>query len=141
MLRSIFAFALLFVVSAWGTNQPVIHQVPIKRTSWASGQQMYHEYCAACHGVKADGNGPAAPACKVKPSNLTLMTRNNGGKFPYNYFYSVVQFGTPMPTPAHGTADMPIWLPLFISLDNGRQGIELQRMHNIASYVESLQRK
>jgi len=52
-----------------------------------------------------------------------------------------VQFGTPTLTPAHGSPDMPIWFPLFSSLDEGREGIALQRMHNVASYVASLQVK
>jgi mono/diheme cytochrome c family protein len=141
MLRLMFSFAVLLAASAWGTDQSPIQHVPIKRTSWASGQQMYQEYCAACHGVKADGNGPAAAACKVKPANLTGMAKSNGGKFPYYYFYDVVKFGTHMATPAHGSPDMPIWFPLFLSLDDRGEGLAMQRMHNVASYVESLQVK
>jgi len=141
MLRSVFAFALLLTASAWGNDQTTINQVPIKPTSWASGQQMYQEYCAVCHGTKADGNGPAAPACKVKPANLAGMAKSNGGRFPYYYFYNVVKFGTHMATPAHGSRDMPIWFPLFLSLDGRGEGFAMQRMYNVAGYVESLQVK
>ena len=140
MRDSILVTAILFFLLATGAGQnPTINQVPIKQTSWASGQQMYREYCVACHGENATGKGPAAAACTVKPTNLTELAKANGGKFPYNQFYAVLQFGVPLSTPAHGSADMPIWLPLFSSLDRGRAAIGEQRMHNLARYVASLQ--
>jgi mono/diheme cytochrome c family protein len=143
MRNSILAMAVLLGLVAAGTaQQPTIKQAPIKRSSWASGQQMYREYCAACHGENAKGGGPAAGACLVKPPDLTLLAKRNEGKFPYDYFYSVLQFGRTMPTPAHGSADMPIWLPLFLSLGNADQeAIAQQRMHNLAHYIASLQTK
>lgn len=142
MRNSILAIAVLLSLGSWGADQQTtIHQVPIKRASWASGQQMFNQYCAACHGVKANGQGPAAPACKTKPADLTKLAKRHGGKFPYGYFYAVLQFGSLMPTPAHGSADMPIWMPLFYSLDKSHKAISEQRMHNIASYVASLQAK
>ena len=140
MRNSILVFVILLAAGITGAAQNVeIHSVPIKRTSWASGQQMYQEYCAACHGENATGGGPAASACTVRPPNLTRLAAQNDGKFPFNHFYAVIQFGTQLTTPAHGTADMPIWLPLLSSLNQDREGPALQRMHNLARYVASLQ--
>jgi len=140
--NSTLTIAVLLSLCVLGAAQETnINQVRIKRTSWASGQEMYHEYCAACHGPKADGRGPAASACQVNPPNLTTLAKRYGGKFPYDHFYSVLQFGTPTSTPAHGSADMPIWFLLFSSLDQERRGVSVQRMHNIARYVASLQAK
>jgi mono/diheme cytochrome c family protein len=143
MRNSILAMTvLLSLLVAGAAQQTLIKQVPIKPTSWASGQQMYREYCAACHGENAKGGGPAAAACVVKPPDLTILAKRNDGKFPYDYFYSVLQFGRTMPTPAHGSADMPIWLPMFLSLGNaGQEAIAQQRMHNLARYIASLQTK
>lgn len=142
MRSSILVIAMIFSGLAAGAAQTTeIHQIPIKRTSWASGQQMYQEYCAACHGGNATGQGPAASACTVRPRDLTKLAAQNGGKFPYNHFYAVLQFGTQLTTPAHGSADMPIWLPLLSSLNGNREGPALQRMHNLAGYVASLQAK
>ena len=138
MRASILAIAMLLSLGRAGAaQQTTIKQVPIQPTSWASGQQMYHEYCAACHGVKADGLGPAAAACTIKPAELKTLAKRSGGKFPYDHFYAVLQFGALMP--AHGSADMPIWLPVFASLNEGHGAIAQQRMHNIATYVASLQ--
>jgi mono/diheme cytochrome c family protein len=142
MRNSILAIVVLLSLGATAADrQTSINQVPIQRTSWASGKQMFDEYCAACHGLKANGTGPAASACKVRPRDLTTLAKANQGKFPYDYFYAVLQFGTLLPTPAHGSADMPVWMPLFYSLDEEHKAIAEQRMHNIASYVASLQAK
>jgi len=142
MRSSILVIAMLFSwVAASAAQTTAIHQVPIKPTSWASGQQMYREYCAACHGENATGGGPAASACTVTPPNLTKLAARNGGKFPYDHFYAVMQFGTQLTTPAHGSADMPAWLPLLSSLNGEREGLTQQRMHNLARYVASLQAK
>ena len=140
MRNSILTIAILLSLGGAGlAQQTIINQVPIRPTSWASGQQMYQEYCVASHGADADGQGPAASACTVKPANLRMLASSNRGNFPYEHFYAVLQFGTA--TPAHGSADMPIWLPMFASLNRGHEAIGQQRMHNIANYVASLQSK
>ncbi|MGB7585854.1 MAG: c-type cytochrome [Terriglobales bacterium] len=144
MRNSLLAIAVLVLslVPVSAAQQVAIKQVPIKQSSWASGQQMYREYCAACHGENAKGGGPAAAACVAKPPDLTALAKKNGGKFPYDYFYSVLQFGRPLSTPAHGSAEMPVWLPMFLSLGNADQeAIAQQRMHNLAHYLASLQSK
>jgi mono/diheme cytochrome c family protein len=127
---------LLFLAGSGPAQQTTISQVPIKSTSWVSGQQMFHEYCAACHGNEGNGQGPARSALTVKPADLTHLAKRHGGKFPYYYFYGVLQFGVYVP--AHGSSDMPAWAPLFRSLDE-REGLVTQRMHNLAVYVSSLQ--
>jgi mono/diheme cytochrome c family protein len=140
MRNLIFVIAILLSLGAAGVaQQATLTTVSIKTTSWASGQQMYQQYCTACHGAKADGEGPAASACTIRPADLRTLARRHGGKFPYNHFYAVLQFGAAMPS--HGSADMPIWLPVLASLDEGHEAIAQQRMHNIASYVASLQSK
>ncbi len=142
MRNSILTIAMLLSLGGLAeAQQTTLNQVPIKPTSWASGQQMYQEYCSACHGVEADGQGPAASACTRKPADLKALAKRNGGKFPYDHFYAILQFGTLTPAPAHGSADMPIWLPMFASLKRGHEAIAQQRMFNIASYLASLQSK
>jgi len=142
MHSSILAICMLLFCCAISTAQKVeIRQVPIRQTSWASGQQMYREYCVACHGENAKGDGPAASACTFRPRDLTKLASENGGNFPYNHFYAVMKFGTQLSTPAHGSADMPIWLPLLSSLNRDREGLVVQRIHNLGQYVASLQAK
>jgi mono/diheme cytochrome c family protein len=134
----------LLATAAFGIAQTntQIKEVPLQHTSPASGQQMYANYCAVCHGVDGRGNGPAAPALKAQPTNLTILAKENGGKFPGAHVYTVLQFG--METPAHGTKDMPVWGPALRSLDRGAPSPEMeehQRLANLTSYLKSLQQQ
>ena len=106
----------LLAAAAFGIAQTTTHiqQVPITPTSPASGKQMYNTYCATCHGLDGKGNGPAAIALKQGPTDLTTLSRSNGGKFPESHIYSVLRFG--VDTPAHGSQDMPVWGPALHSL-------------------------
>ncbi|MGY6410056.1 MAG: c-type cytochrome [Alkalilacustris sp.] len=47
-----------------------------------SGRALYAENCAVCHGTGGRGDGPAAEGFTPPPSDLTLLSRNNGGVFP-----------------------------------------------------------
>ena len=62
--------------------EPGIKRVPAHPTTALSGQELFHEYCAVCHGVDAKGGGPAAAALLVKPDDLTQIARKNGNKYP-----------------------------------------------------------
>jgi mono/diheme cytochrome c family protein len=86
-----------------------VKKVVIKQTSASSGKEMFTQYCAACHGVDGAGNGPAAPAMKSQPTNLTQLAKKRDGKYPANTVAGVLKFGSGGVNPAHGSADMPIW--------------------------------
>ena len=64
-----------------GTATEIRH-VAAPKTSPTSGAENYKAYCAACHGVSGKGDGPAAPALKIPPTDLTRLTANAGGKYP-----------------------------------------------------------
>ncbi|EPX85415.1 c-type cytochrome [Salipiger mucosus] len=46
------------------------------------GRALYMQYCAACHGADATGNGELARAMDKPPANLTLISVRNGDSFP-----------------------------------------------------------
>ncbi len=117
-----------------------VKQVPVNPTSAASGKLMYQNYCIVCHGADGKGDGPAAVALKDQPTDLTMLAKNNGGKFPDDRVYTVLQFG--VETPAHGTKDMPIWGPALRSLAKGSSAADMQehqRIANLTMYLKSLQ--
>lgn len=114
-----------------------VKQVPVQRTSPTSGKQMFTQYCGSCHGVEGRGDGPAAPALKEKPVDLTLLAKGNGGKFPEDHIVSVLRFGSEMPV--HGSKDMPVWGPVLRSLNHGSEVEEQQRISNITRYMKTLQ--
>ena len=121
--------------------KPEIKNIPLQQTSPASGPVMYATYCAACHGTKALGDGPAAQALKTQPVDLTLLSQKNGGIFPTNHVMSVLQLG--VTNPAHGSAEMPIWGDLFLSLNSSSRNaptLVRQRVFNLTTYLKQIQK-
>ncbi len=126
-------------VATLAAAQTTIKKVPAPYTPPESGQQMYAAYCASCHGVDAKGNGPAAPALKTPPTNLTTLAAHAGGTFPAVHVQQVIRGGGTMIS-AHGSADMPVWGPIFRAIDQSDSGPTL-RIANLTSYLESIQAK
>jgi len=122
-----------------GSSEKTIQHSTIKTTSPASGKEMFKAYCAVCHGVEGKGDGPAASALKIPPANLTLLSKNNGGKFPAMKVNSTIR-GT-ADLPAHGSKDMPVWGPLFWGMSHGHDSEVEQRVANLTRYIETLQEK
>jgi mono/diheme cytochrome c family protein len=100
---------------------------------------MFVSYCATCHGKDGKGTGPAAIALKGPPADLTILSKNNGGKFPAAHVSSVLRGGVE-PT-AHGSKEMPVWGPIFWQTSHGHAGEVELRIANLTKYVESLQVK
>jgi len=130
---AILAVLALCVVFAMAQE---IKTIPMSRTSQASGQEMYVAYCAACHGVKGKGNGPAAPALKQAPTDLTRLAKSHGGVFPAEQIDQEIRGD--INSPSHGSKDMPIWGSLLSLAGSGPQETS-QRIYNLRKYVESLQ--
>jgi mono/diheme cytochrome c family protein len=116
-----------------------IQHAPIKATSPASGKEMYTAYCAVCHGTDGKGGGPAASALKAPPTDLTALSKNNGGKYPGLKVTSAIRGEGDVP--AHGSKDMPVWGSLFWNMSHGHEGEVQQRVANLTKYIESLQAK
>jgi mono/diheme cytochrome c family protein len=127
---------LIAAAAVSAVSAQTIKQSTAERTSPASGEQMYVSYCAACHGKDARGNGPAATALKKTPTDLTALSKNNGGSFPALRVRSAI--AGDVTVAAHGSADMPVWGTLF-----RRMGDEAQvalRLSNLIAHIEKLQK-
>jgi len=70
---------------------------------------------------------------------LTLLSKNNGGKYPDMKVASSIRGDANLP--AHGSKDMPVWGKLFWGMSHGHEGEVQQRVANLNQYVESLQAK
>ena len=115
-----------------------IKEEPIKQTEPLSGARMFKEYCAVCHGKGAKGDGPAASALKQVPPDLTTLAKRHGGEFPDHYVEDVLRNG--VKAPAHGDAEMPVWGPLFRSMNPDELFMYI-RVASVMSYIKSLQVK
>ena len=123
-------------LAAQGTG--TVKTSPINVTNPSSGDEMFGAYCAVCHGKNGKGNGPAASELKTLPADLTTITKRHNGKYPSDYVLDVLRNG-PSTAKAHGSAEMPVWGPLFSAI--GNQGLATQRIFNLNKYIESIQAK
>ncbi len=141
VVTSLFVFTCT-VAAQENTQAPpakVIQHVPVKDVSPASGKEMYMSYCAVCHGTDGKGGGPAASALKVPPTDLTLLSKTNGGKYPALKVTSSIRGETALA--AHGSKEMPVWGTLFWSMSSGHQSEVQQRVVNLTRYIETMQAK
>ena len=135
----LYGFLILAAGTVLAQNKPAADRVAPPRTIAASGKHTYMQYCASCHGVDARGDGPAAIVLKTPPPDLTTLAKRHDGKFPYEYVSDVLRFGTRIV--AHGSSDMPIWGPIFGSMDNYDVVAVRKRIKDLYDYLASLQQK
>jgi mono/diheme cytochrome c family protein len=129
--------AAALAVSATGAGA-----LPRNAENFPSGQQLFQDHCATCHGTDGTGNGPMAQVLKVPPADLTQISVRAGGAFPATRVVEIIRYGGNMA--AHGTAVMPVWGKVFSNEGGGGKGggafsrravIELKR------YLETIQKK
>jgi len=130
---------LALLVASSAAQEAKIKKEPAKMTSPATGEEMYTNYCAACHGKDAKGDGPAARALKAAPADLTILAKRNNGKFPDAKVASILR-GQENLAP-HGDQEMPIWGPVFRTLASGDEAMVQMRIANLSRYLETLQEK
>jgi len=46
--------------------------------------------CGACHGIDAKGHGPVGKELKTRPTDLTVLAKNNNSVFPFNTVYEMI---------------------------------------------------
>lgn len=71
------------------------------------GRYEYETYCAVCHGVEGKGGGPFTMLLNKAVPNLTVLSKNNSGMFPFARVRDVIVGDAPVP--GHGPREMPIW--------------------------------
>ena len=114
-------------------------RTPRKLIASMEGKDLYKAYCASCHGLDGKGHGPAATALKAPLADLTTITKRNGGVFPREEMESMVLGGKGSRL-AHGSAEMPVWGPVFRKVENDRD-FGLLRVRRLVDYLVSFQAK
>ncbi len=103
LLTFVVAILALLVTSSVGAEEDII------------GSDEYRMSCLSCHGVGGRGDGPLAQYLTVKPTDLTALSRNNGGQYPnlkagaYPFLrvYQVIDGRAAVAL--HGDRAMPVW--------------------------------
>jgi mono/diheme cytochrome c family protein len=104
-----------------------------------SGKQLYGSYCALCHGPEGKGGGPFSTQLKVWPPDLTQLARKNHGTYPEMHVTEAI--AGDFAKPSHGSAEMPVWGPVFRTMAHGHKDSAHLRITNLVKYVESIQEK
>ena len=126
-------------ITAW-----IVLLMPISTTQAAdpAGKEEYR-VCIACHGASGKGDGSMAGVLKIAPTDLTKLSANNGGSFPFSRVFKVLDGRSPLA--GHGDSDMPIWGSRFASQyagGGGALGSEMEvrgRILSLVYYLESMQ--
>jgi mono/diheme cytochrome c family protein len=126
---------LCFSASA---QDKVIKKVAPVGTASLDGKSLFQEFCAVCHGKDGKGGGPAAPALKQGPSDLTQITRQNNGRFPDQKILSIIK--GEQSVAAHGTQEMPTWGKTFSDMSTNLN-VSQGRLHALVGYIQSVQAK
>lgn len=115
------------------------------------GKIQYLYSCASCHGPHGKGDGLIARLLKRPPTDLTKLSLDNKGVFPFSRIYDVIdgRFGVE----AHGSREMPLWGQLYqpwstpkaqpapyVSNELG-EAIVHDRILALIAYIETLQQK
>ena len=108
------------------------------------GEAEYLNSCAVCHGLEGKGDGPLGDVLMKRPADLTRISKRNGGTFPYARVFAVIDGRYAVP--GHGEREMPVWGRQFLQDDTDLYGpaggeiVTTERIHELAGYVQSLQR-
>jgi len=136
--------ALLLVLSFVA---PAAASSPRKIDEDHPGYATYRRYCATCHGVFADGQGPIAPILEIPPADLTRL----GAKFgdPLRKDEIAAYIDGRARVASHGPREMPVWgekLYEYLPEDDS-EDVEIKNwarsvlIMRIVDYLEAIQQQ
>lgn len=80
----------------------------VKRVPTDFGKTEFESSCASCHGIRGKGNGPLVPLLTRRPTDLTLLAKNNQGVFPTGCVQGYSR-RCPLPSVTLMLTGMPAW--------------------------------
>lgn len=108
----------------------------------ATGEALFADHCAVCHGGGLRGDGPMAAILTVTPPDLTRITERYGGAFPRSGIARRIDGRDPILS--HG-GDMPIFGAVFSARSVAVEGADGQSVlispeaFALLSYIEAAQ--
>ncbi|HEX9878882.1 MAG TPA: c-type cytochrome [Candidatus Binatia bacterium] len=109
----------------------------------AGGEIEYQRHCATCHGTDGRGNGSLASQLRTQPADLTRISKNNGGQFPFWRVYRIID-GREEIT-GHGSREMPVWGARFQEethgADRSAQSLVAGRILGLVFYLRHIQQE
>ncbi len=107
------------------------------------GSEEYRISCLNCHGVGGQGDGPMTGLMTQKPTDLTVLAKNNQGEYPFLRVYQTIDGRVAVPS--HGEREMPIWGVRYLVEDAARYGgfggedVVRAKILQLVYYIQQLQ--
>jgi len=128
----------LFTIASSGVLAP-----PAIAQDTYLGSREFLVSCAVCHGPSGKGDGEMAELLTIKPADLTVLAKNNGGEYPFIRVFQVIDGRTQVS--GHGTRTMPIWGQRYAAetgVQSGTLGSEVlvnSRINELVYFISSIQ--
>lgn len=102
------------------------------------GRAEYETNCASCHGVAGRGDGVLRSQWVKTPSDLTTLSKRNGGVLPTQRAWDTIDGRTSIEIAPHGSRAMPLWGPVYRAEET--QPYDLHTRNRMASLIDYLVR-
>lgn len=105
------------------------------------GAQLFKRFCASCHGVTGQGDGPVANAIPALVPDVTRLSERKGGTFPEQDVRRVIDGRAVVVY--HGTRYMPVWGYEFWveeGADVEAQDRANKIINKLVAYIRAIQR-
>ena len=119
----------LIVAGAIGTSTTAVAEEEL------IGSNEFRVSCASCHGVGGRGDGHLAQYLTVKPTDLTTLTKNNDGDYPFLRVFQIIDGRTQVA--GHGERAMPVWGDRY-KLENA-EAYTRARILELVYYIQNIQ--
>ena len=104
----------------------------------ANGKQDFLDNCARCHGANGKGSMPGMRNVPgYKAIDLTTLTKANGGQFPRQEVYNIIDGSKRFQ--AHLVGDMPQWGLTFKASGTQSDAQVKARINALVDYIHTLQ--
>jgi len=114
-----------------------------------AGRNEYVKSCQPCHGKTGEGDGPRGKNLTTRPSDLTRLSEENKGVFPFVHVYEVIDGS--LDVVMHGPRDMPVWGDTYRrdvqsrlpgnSANHVVDAMARRRILELIEYISTIQRK
>jgi len=130
--KALLNLAMLFGILTLLINTSVQAEPTIEHVM---GKLDYYSFCAACHGNDGKDNGPKDAKLSATPTDLTMLSKANGGSFPETAVYNIIDGRRA--GDFHGQ-EMPIWGEHFKEIE-GNEEVVHDRISNLIEYLKYIQ--
>ena len=105
-----------------------------------SGEETFDRFCASCHGIGGQGDGPVAAGLPITVPDLTTLRKRQGESFPEDTLRKIIDGRNNVIY--HGTRYMPVWGYEFWIEEGADEEAEKRVaiiIRNLIDYIESIQ--